>query len=85
MSEDIMHLFSEAISRALRPWSVSEKEEVLRKVSGVLKQLGEGKVSEEDAYYQLVGIAYEHIVPLSPGDLARLKELLRKARVVTVV
>ena len=80
-----MRLFSEAISRALRPWSVSEKEEVLRKVSEVLKQLSEGKISEEDAYYQLVGIAYEHIVPLSPGDLARLKELLRRVKAVTVM
>ena len=82
MSEEVVRLFEEAIGKSLRPWSSKEREVVLSKVEQVLRQLEEGRITEEDAYYELVGIAYEHIVPLSPGDLARLKKLLKKVKVV---
>ncbi len=84
-AEEIVKLFEEAISKALRPWSSREKELVLDRVRQVLSLLREGKIGSEDAYYQLVGIAYEHLVPLSPGDLARLRELVRKVKVAVAV
>ncbi len=76
MSEEIVALFEKAIGKARTPWVPGRKEFVMKRVRQVLTLLKEGKIGAEDAYYALVGIAYEYIVPMSPGDLARLKQLL---------
>ena len=76
VSEEIIALFEKAIGKSRIPWTQGEKEFVMRRVRHVLTLLKEGKIGVEDAYYALVGIAYEHTVPMSPGDLARLKQFL---------
>jgi hypothetical protein len=74
--EGVVSIFEKAIDRALKKWTEDEKERVLGMVRSVIKQLSEGKITSEDAFYELVGIAYEYLVPITPRDEAELKKLL---------
>jgi hypothetical protein len=74
--EGVVSVFERAIGRALKPWTSEERERVLELVRGVLRQLREGRVTPEEAYYELVGVAYEHLVPITPRDMSELKRLL---------
>jgi len=76
VEEQVVALFEEAISRSLRPWTPEKKSRVIEKVKQTMTLLKEGRITAEDAFYQLLGIAYDYIVPISPGDEARLRKLL---------
>jgi hypothetical protein len=75
--EDVKKLFDEAIGRSLKTWTAEEKRRVMGLVDKTIQNLREGRIDWEEAYYQLIGIAYRNLVPLSPGDISRLKEMLK--------
>jgi uncharacterized protein YjiS (DUF1127 family) len=72
----VVEIFEKAIDRALRPWTEGERRKVRELVQKTLRLLSEGRISREDAYYQLLGIANEYLVPLSPRDVSELKRIL---------
>jgi hypothetical protein len=64
----------EAIVRVFREAGASEED--LRIVRNVLGLLREGRVSALEAYYALVGLARERLIPLTPRQVGDIREAL---------
>lgn len=73
---DIASIFDRAIGRSLRAWSEEDRRRVLELVRSVVSALRQGKLSPQEAYFQLIGIAYEYAVPLSPRDISQIRNAL---------
>jgi hypothetical protein len=67
-------LAEEAIVRVFREAGASEED--LRIVRNVLGLLREGRVSALEAYYTLVGLARERLIPLTPRQVGDIREAL---------
>ena len=83
--QGIVTIFEEAIDRAMNPVAKANRHHILSKVEEILRRVERGELDRETAYYALIGIAWTYVVPLTPADIARIRELLGVEVPVTVV
>ncbi|MEM1619993.1 MAG: hypothetical protein QXU97_02610 [Fervidicoccaceae archaeon] len=76
----IKKIFEEAIRRTKSFEIRAKQKDVLVKVDALLRELESGRLDREIAFFALVGLADVYMVPLTPGDLEDLRELLCAAK-----
>jgi len=82
VNSQVLEIFKRAIDRAILPSTREKKDEILAKVEEVLSGLKTGRLKPEEAYFALIGIADEYVVPLTPKEVMELRRLLLGAPVV---
>lgn len=68
----------EELEKELEAIKIFEKrgatEDVMAVVKGIYEAYKLGTIDAVTAFYALLGVAYYHIVPLTPRDIKKLKE-----------
>ena len=76
LNSKILDIFRQAINRAILPSTRAREEDILAKVEGILNAVRTGRMSREEAYYALIGLAQEYLIPLTPRDVGELRRAL---------
>ena len=46
-------------------------------IDRALEEYSTGLISDRNLYYEILGMMYEYLIPLTPRDIKELKELLK--------
>ena len=69
-----MRIFEARLPEA--PITEEERRKVREKLHRILDDLRQGRIRADEAYYALMGLAHEHLVPLTPSDVGKLRQVL---------
>uniref|UniRef100_A0A7J3ZL01 Uncharacterized protein n=1 Tax=Fervidicoccus fontis TaxID=683846 RepID=A0A7J3ZL01_9CREN len=78
---DVWEIFEVAIQRSRRDDLKLKAREIMDKVSRIVRQLEETNVDPEVVYYALVGLADTHLIPLTPGDIEDIRDIVVGRRI----
>ncbi len=56
--------------------SKAEKDDVLGLIEETLDLIRTGTITEEQAFYTILGIAWDYMIPLTPRDIKKIREAL---------
>jgi len=79
--KQVWEIFEVALQRSRRDDVKLKAREIMDKVQRIVRQLDEANVDPEVVYYALIGLADTHLIPLTPGDIEDLRDVVVGARI----